>query len=104
MSDIIKDFDIKTAKVKDCPLRLKRKEGVRHYGSVTFFACQYPEGHMGRPHLDSEHGVTCELKWNTKLSECEEYNIWSVKQVREAFKKLEEIENHRDAVIGVLRM
>lgn len=100
MVDVKEDFDIKIAKVKDCPLRLKRKEGVRHYGSVTFFACQYPEGHMGRPH----HGVCCPLKGNTKLSKCEEYNIWAVKQVKDAFKKLEDMEKQHEALRAVMRM
>ena len=104
MTESEEGFDIKTAKVKDCPLRLKRRESVRHYGGCSWIACQYPEGHMERKHLESDHEVTCKLKWNTKLSECEEYNIWSVKQVRDAFKKLEDMEKHHDALRAVMRM
>ena len=96
------DFDIKTAKVKICPLRLKCRESVKHYGGETFYRCQWPEGHMCRSHYEQD--MTCIKKPNEMIDSCRYYDEWSQKQVRDAFKKLEDLEVLRDAVLGVLRM
>ena len=96
------DFDIKTTKVTGCPLRLKCKDTIRYHGSITYYRCQWPEGHTCRPHYESD--MNCIKRPNELVSGCKYYDEWSQKQVRDAFKKLEDLEAHRDAVLGVLRM
>lgn len=87
-------------RVKECPLRKRCHEGVRHYGSDTWFGCIYPEGDSGR----SDHDVTCTMHGSSLIKKCKIYNEWSEKQVRDAFKKLDEVEAHRDAVMEVMRL
>lgn len=91
-------------RVKDCPCRRIYTESVRHYGSEKVVACVFPEGNSGRTDTNKDWHFSCKHHGNSKLVGCPTYNEWSLKQVRDAFKKLEKIEAHRDAVLGVLRM
>lgn len=96
------EFNIETARVKECPCRVKNREGVRHYGTDVFFSCVWPEGHMLRSHC--QLSMTCPHNGNKLLKSCTYYSEWSLKQVRDAFKKLEESEKHLDAVREVLKL
>jgi hypothetical protein len=94
-------------RVKDCPLRKRYHESVRNYGGMSWWGCSWPEGHVSRPRKNGdgfEGNFSCNLHGSSKLCKCEDYSDWSEKQVRDAFKKLEEIEKHRDAVLAVMRM
>lgn len=97
-----KQFDIKTAKVKDCPCRLKCTEGAHDEPRHSYFRCQWPEGHMNRSHYERE--MTCPHKWNVPLNGCKYYSFWSRKQIDDAFKKLEESEKHLEAFREVLKL
>jgi len=90
-------------RVSKCPCRYKEWDTTRYHGSVSYYTCIYPEGNMARKDtLDGS--VSCDLRGNTKLCKCTIYNTWSEKQVQNAFEKLDKLEAHRDAVLGVLRM
>jgi hypothetical protein len=92
-------------KVSKCPQRSKENHALRgeKEPDVWVQRCniqehKYPDGITGT------NDVFCHLHGNCALGKCEFYNEWSVKKIREAFKKLDEAEAHGDAVLGVLRM
>jgi hypothetical protein len=96
---------VKMTKVKDCPHRIKENHAMRGSREPDIWVqkCniqtkRYPDGMTGPT------DVSCHLHGNCALGKCEFYNEWSLKEVREAFKKLDEAEAHRDAVLGALRM
>jgi hypothetical protein len=90
-------------KVKDCPHRVRNNYAERGTGDPVWWIndCKIQEHPSYYP---NPRGIECHLHGNCNLGKCKVYNEWSIKQVDDAFKQLEEAEAHRDAVLGVLRM
>ncbi len=88
--------------VKNCPNRLKENHAFR--GEIDDWVYRCKIQHIPPEVAANTQDVFCHLHGNCKLGKCTFYNEWSLEEVRKAFKKLDEAEAHRDAVIGVLRM
>lgn len=89
-------------KVSKCPNWIKENYAFRGEIDDIVYRCKIQN--IPIQVAANTRDVFCHLHGNCSLGKCEHYNEWSLKEVREAFKKLEESEAHRDAVLGVLRM
>lgn len=90
-------------RVKECPHRARNNYALR--GTADRDRWQNDCNIQKHPaEYPSPIGIECHLHGNIKLSKCRFYNDWSEKQVKDAFKKLNELEAHREGILGVLRM
>jgi hypothetical protein len=96
--------DWEMTKVKDCPHRMHENLSMRGIKEPDCWVNNCKIRKIPAPYSDVGTRVRCHLHGNCQLGKCDFYNEWSIQEVRDAFKKLDEIEAHRDAVLGVLRM
>lgn len=89
-------------KVKDCPHRIRENHALRGETDYIVQRCNIQK--IPIDVAANTQDVFCHLHGNCALGKCTFYNEWSLKEIRDAFKKLDEAEAHRDAVLGVLRM
>jgi hypothetical protein len=80
-------------RVKNCPHRLHENRALRGVKELDMWAnrCgiqfqRHPDG------IEGSGDVDCHLHGNCLLAKCEFYNEWSLKEVRNAFKKLDDAE------------
>ena len=91
-------------RVKECPYRLHENHALRGTNEPDAWMNRCAIQAIPEAVAEGSTDVFCHLHGNSKLNKCEHYNDHIEKELREAFKKLDDLEKHRDVLRAVMNM